>query len=336
MLLFVAGVFFEVVATLLRVVGNQLVTHSARLKDERRAWRTKVAGLAITTVLVPMADATAYALAPQSMVAPLNGLDIVWNSCSAPYTLGERLTMRHVMGTTLVFGGAFSAALLGPHREEAVTLQALRDFYFSARFAAYAMAFACGLAASATVLRMRPKGVKSHARGIALGTTAGAIVGNMYFTAHALGLLRASMESREWSAWTHWLPYAVTAMAVATALANVPLMTRGLEEYEALFMVPIFEGSHICVACISGQILRSEMSGAPAWRLTAYWLSISTIVVGLLVVQSTAAQNVEEPKKVEELEVPPEANLREVGSTRSPRGSRQTPNGKTPGARDKE
>ena len=62
-------------------------------------------GLVLNTAFGPIVDMAAYAFAPQSLIAPFGGLDVVWNTLSAPYTLGETLTRPRILGCSLIAGG---------------------------------------------------------------------------------------------------------------------------------------------------------------------------------------------------------------------------------------
>merc|ERR1712187_208810 len=95
-------------------------------------------------------------------------------------------------------------------------------------------------------------------------------------------------SSGDWSPWTHWLPYLVAVGAILVAVGNVPLMTKGLQEYEALFMVTLFEGCHITVACISGQAVLRELDMLAWPRYSAYCFSVIIILIGLVVIQTSA------------------------------------------------
>mmetsp|Transcript_70823 Transcript_70823/g.196752 ORF Transcript_70823/g.196752 Transcript_70823/m.196752 type:complete len:362 (+) Transcript_70823:82-1167(+) len=281
------GVCFEIAATLVGTAGKQLVRFSSRhrRKAPRRAKLFKTVGLLTTTLLGPILDTSAYTFAPQSIVAPLNGFDIVWNICSAPCTLGEQLRNRHIFGTALIFWGATMSSVLGPHTHPAQSLETLQRTFLSTRFLAYAVIFAALLVGSAFVLVRRPAG--SKARGLALGLVAGGIAGNMFFVSSGCGLLQTSAASGDWGAWGNWLPYAVLAGAGVVALTNIPLMAAGLEEYEALFMVTLFEGSHITVACVSGALILREMDDEAMWCKILYWCCIFVVVLGLMVVQTS-------------------------------------------------
>mmetsp|Transcript_110799 Transcript_110799/g.320217 ORF Transcript_110799/g.320217 Transcript_110799/m.320217 type:complete len:384 (-) Transcript_110799:259-1410(-) len=285
------GVLFEVAATMVGTAGKQLVSYSARAESKRKAHLFKVAGLLVTTLIGPVLDMAAYAFAPQAIIAPLNGLDIVWNTCSAPFTLGERVTRRHIVGSTLVFLGAMMTSLLGPHHAQVESLAWMQETFLSVRFLSYLATFAGFLLFSAVTLSARPRGVGDKARGVVLGTTAGGIAGNMYFISAGLGLLRSSAASGDWTAWSNWIPYPVLVCGVLVAVSNIPFMTKALQEYEAIFVVTLFEGSHIVVACVSGSWVLGEMDQEEPLRRAVYWCCVLVIVCGLLVIQSTARGN---------------------------------------------
>ena len=55
---------------------------------------------------------------------------------------------------------------------------------------------------------------------------------------------------RLWNTWSNWLPWALLAGALFFAITNVPYMARGMRQYEALFMVTVFQARTSCqTAC---------------------------------------------------------------------------------------
>mmetsp|Transcript_76900 Transcript_76900/g.243036 ORF Transcript_76900/g.243036 Transcript_76900/m.243036 type:complete len:418 (-) Transcript_76900:100-1353(-) len=278
------GVAFEVAATMCGTFGKQLVSYSGKVRPAKRARLFKFMGLTATTLFGPVLDALAYALAPQSLVAPLNGLDIVWNACSAPFTLGEPLTRSYALGSVLVFMGSSLSAHFAQHHDREGTLERQREIFFSWRLAVWVLAGVGGLLVSFWVIRRRPRGVGDWQRGLALGGTAGFVAGNMFFLSEALGAVRWSLATGDWSAWRHPLPYLVSLGAVTVAVSNVPLMAKALEEYDALFMITLFAGCQIVTACVSAWAVLREMDGTPLGDRLGYWACIGSIVAGLLVV----------------------------------------------------
>lgn len=292
MIQFWIGIILELLAGAFGTAGKQLVSLSARRASEAAGRPLKYAGLMITTLIGPILDSAAYAFAPQSVVAPLAGMDVVWNCLSAPLTLGEKLMRRHVIGALFVAVGACLTAVFGPHLENDIPLADLKIRFVSWRVALYLALFACGLFVSLQILHRRPRGSGGKLRAFALGGTAGAIAGNMYFVSAALGLFKNSIASGDWSAWTDPFPYALVIGALVVALSNIPFMASGLQEFEAVFMVPLFEGCHIVGACISGQVVLQEMDDAEYWQWIGYWSAVLIIVTGLWAIQSGSVRNI--------------------------------------------
>lgn len=300
----IAGIACELGATILGTVGKQLVSYSARLEPGPSAQRAKILGLTITTAFGPVLDSAAYGLAPQTIIAPLNGLDIVWNMLVAPCTLGERRLKRHVVASILIFLGASLCSTISAVASEdmkevngpVVSVDTLWEVYASWRFFLYCLAFAAGLLISADILRRNPKGCGSQARGVALGVTAGAVAGNVFFISLLLGVVSESIRKKDLSTFTHGSVYFTAVGAALSAICNIPLMSRGLQEYEALFMVTLFEGSHILVACFTGQFLLRQMRGAAWHTFVTYWLFVLWMVMGLLIIQSTAVSVKRQPE----------------------------------------
>lgn len=302
------GIALELLAGMMGTTGKQLVSLSARQPAGPEAKRLKYAGLFITTLLGPLADASAYGFASQSVVAPLNGLDVVWNVLSAPITLGEKLLLPHLVGAGLVFLGAMLTAVFGPHHSTSLSPAALHQRFFSWSFTIYCSVLLAGLCLSTVLLQSRPKGSGGKVRAICLGATAGAIAGNMFFCSAALGLLKNSCVTGDWSAWCTPLPYAMIVGMLVVALGNIPFMSRGLQEFEAVFMVTLFEGCHIAVACISGQVVLQEMDRAEPWQLCCYWASAFVIIAGLWVIQTTSVGGIVRPPAMADIDMSVESS----------------------------
>lgn len=77
-------------------------------------------------------------------------------------------------------------------------------------------------------------------------------------------------------------PYVLLAAAAVCSILGTIFMQRGLREYKGVFMVTIFEGSHIFTACLSGDVVLGEMAHASWAQYVLYWLSVSLIVCGII------------------------------------------------------
>lgn len=289
--LWYVGVLLEIVSTMSGTIGKQLIRLSEVTK-KTNPWLSVVVfrvGLLTNVAVGPIIDTTAYSFAPQSLIAPFGGLDVVWNALLAPYVLGEKLTCRRLVGAVLIFAGTSMAGAFGNHDDKTYTLQMLEDILINVRVGIYFAAFFVWFLFNRFYLLRFPEG--SCIRGIALGWTAGTIAGNMFCVKAAVELVKTSVMERDGEIWTHWLPYVLLVGAVFFAVTNVIYMTQGLQEYEALFMVTLFEGSMIVSGCVSGAVVLLDMSNVEPYRIGLYSLGVLIVVLGMYVAFSQEAMS---------------------------------------------
>jgi len=278
------GVIMAIGNTVLGTAGKQLIRMSELAKRERpRMSRVFITlGLFTNSVVGPLIDMAAYSFAPQSLIAPFCGLDVVWNAALAPYILREKLTRARALGCFIIVIGTTFAGVFGNHVESEYTLEYLEDLLIKPRVAIYLGCFLVWFLLNRFFFMRFPAG--SVVRGISLGLTAGTVAGNMFCVKAAMELIQRSISGPDPSIWLHWLPYVVLAGAVFFAVSTVFYMTAGLQEFEALFMVTIFEGSGIVSGCFSGSIVLLDMNGLEAWRVGMYWSGVGIIVIGMYVI----------------------------------------------------
>jgi len=285
------GVLLEVLSTMSGTVGKQLIRWGEVKKraNPRRAKMALTTGLAMNTVLGPFIDMAAYSFAPQSLIAPFGGLDVVWNAILAPYILHEKMTFLRGFGCVLILLGTTLAGCFGNHTDPEFTLDYLEDTLVNIRVFLYFCVFLAWYLLNRLFLMKFPAG--SRVRGFSLGCTAGTIAGNMFCVKAAIELIQRSIHEEEGEIWLHWLPYVMLLGAVFFALSNVVYMTQGLREYEALFMVTIYEGSMIVTGCISGSIVLLDMNGVEAWRVFLYFFGVAVIMLGMYVIFTQESQS---------------------------------------------
>mmetsp|Transcript_45938 Transcript_45938/g.139260 ORF Transcript_45938/g.139260 Transcript_45938/m.139260 type:complete len:334 (-) Transcript_45938:10-1011(-) len=288
----VTGIILEVIAALLGTISKQLIACSSR---NRRRWLFHL-GAFMNIVVGPIVDASAYAYAPQVVIAPFASLDVVFNMLSAPCTLRwqqERITREHVMGTVLVATGAAFTALAGAVRDEQLDVYELeKQLTRSASLWYMGLELLC---LAGVALSLKGRRLRQDLRGIALGTCAGVLMGNVFFMKGFLGILVTSGNEGSLEAFGRPTPYLVLAAAVAGSLLGHLFMRKGLAEYKGVFMVTIFEGAHITAACLSGCVVMSELKGCPWWRFCAYWSAVGLIVCGILIVNRAAGTRLSSP-----------------------------------------
>ena len=68
------------------------------------------------------------------------------------------------------------------------------------------------------------------------------------------------------------------------AIVNAYFLTRGLQHYEAFFMITTVEGSMILSASLSGAIVLLDVRHLEAWRICMYSLCVLLVISGMITV----------------------------------------------------
>jgi len=301
-----------VFASMCGTVGKQLI----RFSEVQRQRNTKAAlygakismvlALSLMTVIGPLIDMGSYAFAPQSLIAPLGALDVVWNTLLAPFTLGESLNRLLIGGCVLIAGGAVATSLIGTHEDGVYTLDQMKDMFIRWQVLLYLLVLFAWVSFNVLGpmrLSAGPEGAPflpgNKLRGLSLGLTAGSIAGNMFCVKGFVELLQASISNQDGDIWVHWMPYAMLVGAVFFALSNLYFLTTGMREYEALFMGSIFEGSLIFFACLSGGIVFKEFEVLKPYEFVLYCMALAGIVGGIAAVAKGSTSDTDEVSEVQ-------------------------------------
>eukprot|EP00929_Paragymnodinium_shiwhaense_P015841 TRINITY_DN123937_c0_g1_i1.p1 TRINITY_DN123937_c0_g1~~TRINITY_DN123937_c0_g1_i1.p1 ORF type:complete len:297 (-),score=43.99 TRINITY_DN123937_c0_g1_i1:184-1074(-) len=281
----IVGVVLALLGTLSGTAGKQLIRFSESRKSK---WLLSL-GILVNTLPGPILEVVSLSFAPQSMIAPFGGFDIVWNVLIAPFTLGEKLTGRRLVSVVLIFLGSFlSVVLTTPEKAgEDFTLEVLQALLLRGRTAAYLVCF--GLWYGLNIYGLMPQSKGSVTRGFSLGATAGSLAGNVFCLKALVELIKVTVETRSFDAWTNWLSYAVLAGALFFAISNIAYMTKGLQEYEAIFMVTIFKGAMLISNAASALVVLGERDEEPFEKLALYLFCIALVIVGMYVGVSSEA-----------------------------------------------
>jgi len=279
---YVLGIGLEVTAAALGTVSKQMIASTENMRRPRLKRGVLGMGIFLNVLVGPLVDATAYAFAPQTVIAPFASLDVIFNACTAPLTLqwqGERLTWKHLLAALLVTGGASLAAVFG--QDESSTLDQFELNRQLLRWHSLVYFIVEGVVVMIAVTLIKRDG---RMKGLALGGVAGVLMGNVFLVKGFVGLLRIAISDDDWSAFETPTPWVLLFGAVIGSGLGTFFMQSGLRKYKGVYMVTIFEGMHITTACLSGDIVMSEMSQSSWRQYLLYWASISCIIGGIALI----------------------------------------------------
>lgn len=293
----ITGILLEVLAAALGTTSKQLIAFSEHVQ---KRWIFHV-GAGINIFVGPVVDASAYAFAPQVVIAPFACLDVIFNALIAPYTLHwqhEQLTWVHMAGTGLVATGAIFTAVFGSVTDAVLSVEEIEAQLLRPASIIYLSLEVIAIVAINVCLKRR--WLSATLRGISLGAIAGVLMGNVFCVKGFIGIVRRSITKGELHAWARPTPYLLVGTAAGGAVLGHLYMRKGLGEYKGVFFVTIFEGAHITAACLSGCVVMSEMASASRSQFVSYWCSVALILFGMQLFQrSKASYEIESPAHVE-------------------------------------
>jgi len=284
------GVGLEVLATVAGTIGKQLLRYSKLIESTDKA-ACSCAFLAIGLILNvlggPVLEVAAYGQAPQTLLAPLSGLDVLWNILLVPHTLGERPSATQMNGCFMLVVGTALTVVGGPHTELQYTSAVVRDRLVTTSALIYIVVELFLIGLGAFYVRRRPAG--DQRRGLVLGCVAGGIGGNLFCMKAAASLISAYWDKGLLGLLDVWtagpMPIIVAFTAGLIGLSSACLLTMAMREFEATMMVATYEGAFVISGCASGVAVLGELDSLPPSRVLLYTIGVFVVIGGVLAAQ---------------------------------------------------
>lgn len=289
---------------------GRVVTHSSKV------WYMYFyAGLVSMLVLNPALGAVAYMFATQSLLAPMAGLTIGWNTLMGPLLLPhERLTTNDFVGALLIFTGCVLVGVSGTHETPPMSVEELTKRFVSFPFLLYlvallfVMSFLVYYAKEA--LRYNWSGVKmrggtpgrsrtlelSQMSRVTLSILSGVMSGQLFFLAATMKIVHD--DETKSKAFTYPILYICIVGAISTALFGLYLLNEALKVEDAVVVIYLYEASYILAGAISGLCFFRDMRHLSAWHYVIYSLSLLLILLGIYVVAKRNNQQAEDEENL--------------------------------------
>ncbi|CAD7924249.1 unnamed protein product [Amoebophrya sp. A120] len=224
-----------------------------------------ILGVFINAFIGPFLDAFAYQDVAQSLITPLTGLGVVWNTLLAPCTLGEVLSAKRVIAITLIVLGIILTVCFAVKVESRTwqTTDDIKEIWYSWRTRCYVVAFSV-LIAGSVHLQQRFENKHDYRRGFLIGCTAGALSGNMFCMKLLMELLAIGYKADQFLGIFRFfvtdfvLISSIIGGALFFSISNAILLAIGMRNFEVLYMVPIFEASAIILDGLSAAVVMRD------------------------------------------------------------------------------
>ncbi|KDO21878.1 hypothetical protein SPRG_12380 [Saprolegnia parasitica CBS 223.65] len=279
------GVLLSAIASIIGVLGKILL----KLSFQRRSRAMWATGMACIVLLNPLFCISAFNFAPQSLLAPMGGLCIVWNTIFSPWILDEPLWTRDIVGAGVVFASCILVSITGSHETHKIPVDELASHFTSIAFEVYfglflasslALRYFARAAFHASTDSTRHKTVSCR---VSLAILAGSLSGQLYCMTALLRLLQNGVKVL----FTTPLAYLVGAGALSFALTGLRFLNLALRLYDALFVIYLYESTLLATGAISGICFFNDMSNESLVRWVLYSVGVGGIFLGIGIISES-------------------------------------------------
>ena len=234
-------------------------------------------GMAIIT-LDAIGDFVFIGLAPQTLLAPLGSLSLGWNVILAPiFNPEEVVTKRIVFATTVIYVGTILTVLFASDTSPTYELEDIVAFIRNETFLIYIAS--CVLFQFATFFH----GHKYGYTVIHYCSLAGCFGGQcILFAKSSSELVKNVVINNEIDDWTNSiLPYLFLLGMASCLLLQISFLNTGLENFDSLIVVPLYQSFWNIFAITGGLIFFQEHQNMSQLDDIMYAIGLIITLVGI-------------------------------------------------------
>lgn len=276
------GVFLSIIASILSNLGVNLQKLSMMRESRDKAASKKrlfytqpmwQMGL-LTVVIGSVGDFVALGFAPQSLMTPVGGFTLVCNAVFAHYFLSEKLTFRDKIGTMNIILGIIVLAVFGAKSNTSYTVEELLHMYQQSAFIVYVVLTTITVCSLYWLYlkchRIEKEFGKGHAKyqklkkfhPLTCSALSGCLGAQSILCAKSVAEMfkesvAGNMQFDKVSAWL------IVFAMIFFIFSQIHWLARGLESFDAVYIVPVFQCFFISVAVIGGAVYFREFDDMP-------------------------------------------------------------------------
>jgi uncharacterized membrane protein len=265
--MWVAGFTISLVFSILNSIGINLQKLSLNRNEQAEEKKTTfkqplwVLGFGLV-VLGSLLDFIAFGMAPQSLLAPLAALSLVWNMFIAPIFHKEKVTRQNMVATVIIFAGVTLTVIFAGHSTPEYELKDLLKLYRQPAMYAYVFfvfAFLLGLFLSMRHIEKTHQHEGGLYHIICYGGIAGTFGGQSVLLAKStVELLKSAIWGEGTYAFKYFATYMITFGLFGCLFFQVKFLNGGLARFDALVMVPVYQSFWILMSVLGGIIYFEE------------------------------------------------------------------------------
>ncbi|CAK4857936.1 unnamed protein product [Aphanomyces euteiches] len=302
----VAGFTISVVFSFLSSIGINLQKKALKQNDLRAQetgtqplspFRMPLWTLGFCLIVAgSLLDFIAFGLAPQSLLAPLAALTLVWNMMLAPCFNKERLSRKDIWATLIIFLGATLAVVFANHNSPSYTLDDLKQLYRNPLTLLYFLIVFVLIVLHYLIIKcVEHLNLASHrhriinfgdptvwstVRLVAYAGLGGLMGGqSVLFAKSTVELVKSLFAGGD--CFSHPETYAIIFALGVCLVAQMHFLNGGLANYDALSVVPIYQAYWIISGVMGGAVYFQEIRSFSEFQAFMFVLGILTTIGGV-------------------------------------------------------
>ncbi|CEG43108.1 Phospholipase D, Pi-TM-PLD [Plasmopara halstedii] len=295
--MWVAGFLISLVFSVLNSVGINLQKLSMSRNDTAKTKKTTfkqplwMLGFGLVC-LGSLLDFVAFGMAPQTLLAPLAALSLVWNMLIAPIFHKEKVTRQNLIATAIIFIGVTLTVIFAGHSTPSYELNDLIHLYQQPAMYAYITLIGCFLGGLFTFCRYIER-THNFEEGLFHIICYGGIAGT--FGGQSVLLAKSTVELLKSAIWgdagfymfTQITSYAIVA-GMGTCLGfQVHFLNGGLARFDALVVIPVYQSFWILTSVLGGIMYFEEYVSMTRTQLLIFTVGGCVTILGIIVLLKT-------------------------------------------------
>jgi len=256
--------------------------------------------LGVGMMLIPAAtEGWALMLAPLSIIAPLSGETVVFNTILAVAFLKEKTNWVEISAMIIIISGIACTSLFGSRDSVDYTADELFDLFEKTSMYIYMSVIACIMGFSVFLMYQKDRiPVRLHA--FAYANFAGCCGGQQNaFLKGSMELLKETIDGN--NQYDKYQTYIMLVCTVGLAIGQLVILNYGMAQHDAVIYIPMYQASISAYGAIAGGVYFREFWGFDLLQASMFSLGIFLICMGLLLmgVARVLLGDGDEPEEIE-------------------------------------
>jgi multidrug transporter EmrE-like cation transporter len=291
------------------------MTKEGARKGEDRAYICQPFwGIGLVLVITgSLGDFAALGFAAQSLAVPVGALTMVANVIFAHFWLGENLSRRDMLATLMVTIGVVLTAAFGDKSAQCFTMEDLLSLYLEPTFLGYLallMPLIMGLYFLAkradAVLKINGAASEEYSAWKKIHPLLYPVLSG-FWGAQSVLFAKSIAEMVKLTAKGYnqftYVSLIIAICMVITVFTQIHFLAQGLQHFDAIFVVPVFQSAFIVGAILVGATYFKEFNNFSTLQMIFFPMGITIVIFGVMLLSSRKMSSSSSAHTSEKVEV---------------------------------